>query len=110
MPTKVGGLERFAAHGFHGIAEDRLHMSYGCHCVLQTLTISGWGTPAVYYRRIMKTVGISLFFLAVVVSSAQTPVTLENTERRELTSAKIGQKYELLVSLPAGYATSKEAY
>ena len=61
----------------------------------------------------MKTLGISLFLLAGAVSSAQTSapaVTLENTERRELTSTKIGQRYELLVSLPAGYAKSREAY
>jgi hypothetical protein len=27
MPTQLGGLESFAAHGFDGIPEDRLHMS-----------------------------------------------------------------------------------
>jgi predicted alpha/beta superfamily hydrolase len=37
-------------------------------------------------------------------------VTLVNTEHRTLTSAKIGQRYDLLVSLPDGYATSAESY
>ena len=33
-----------------------------------------------------------------------------NTEQRTLTSAKIGQRYDLLVSLPGGYATSGQSY
>jgi predicted alpha/beta superfamily hydrolase len=37
-------------------------------------------------------------------------VTLVNTEHRTLTSAKIGQRYDLLVSVPEGYATSAESY
>jgi hypothetical protein len=53
------------------------------------------------------------FFLAAVVSRAQTPepeVSLADTQQRTLTSAKIGQRYELLVSLPAGYAKSSESW
>ena len=54
-----------------------------------------------------------LLLLAAVVSHAQTPepaVSLAGTQHRTLTSAKIGQRYELLVSLPEGYAKSGESY
>jgi hypothetical protein len=70
-------------------------------------------TRAVYDRRIMTTIRILFFLLAAVVSRAQTPeseVSLADTQQRTLTSAKIGQRYELLVSLPAGYAKSGESY
>jgi predicted alpha/beta superfamily hydrolase len=70
-------------------------------------------TRAVYDRRIMTTTRISLFLLTAVVSWAQTPeqaVSLDDTQQRALTSAKIGQRYELLVSLPAGYAKSGQSY
>jgi uncharacterized protein len=70
-------------------------------------------TRAVYDRRIMTTIRILFFLLTAVVSRAQTPesaVRLADTQQRTLTSAKIGQRYELLVSLPAGYAKSGESY
>ena len=70
-------------------------------------------TRAVYDRRIMTTIRILFFLLTAVVSRAQTPesaVSLADTQQRTLTSAKIGQRYELLVSLPAGYAKSGESY
>jgi predicted alpha/beta superfamily hydrolase len=70
-------------------------------------------TRAVYDRRIMTTIRILLFLLAAVVSRAQTPeseVSLADTQQRTLTSAKIGQRYELLVSLPEGYAKSGQSY
>jgi predicted alpha/beta superfamily hydrolase len=38
------------------------------------------------------------------------PVTLADTQQRTLKSAKIGQRYDLLVSLPSGYATSGQSY
>lgn len=44
---------------------------------------------------------------------AQAPVpavTLADTEQRTITSTAIGQRYDLLVSLPKGYATSGKAY
>ena len=53
------------------------------------------------------------FFLIVVTARAQTPappVNLLNTERRTLISSKIGQRYELLVSLPEDYAKSGKTY
>lgn len=37
-------------------------------------------------------------------------MSLLNTEPRTLASAAIGQRYELLVSLPEGYATSGQSY
>jgi predicted alpha/beta superfamily hydrolase len=37
-------------------------------------------------------------------------VSLADTQRRTLTSGRIGQRYELLVSLPAGYAKSGQSY
>ena len=70
----------------------------------------------------MKAVRVALAaFLAVSLCSlpshaqkpAPTPaptVSLGNTEQRSLTSTKIGQKYDLLVSLPADYATSGKSY
>ena len=61
----------------------------------------------------MTTIRILFFLVAAAVSRAQTSdaaVSLANTERRSLTSAKIGQKYELLVSLPEGYANSGQSY
>jgi uncharacterized protein len=70
-------------------------------------------------RSIMKTIHlvrsivIAAFFLAAVPSPAQTSapsVSLPDTERRTLTSEKIGQKYDLLVSLPEDYAKSGRSY
>lgn len=61
----------------------------------------------------MTAIRTSLLLLAAVVSRAQTPglpVSLADTEQRALTSAKIGQRYELLVSLPADYAKSGKSY
>ena len=37
-------------------------------------------------------------------------MTLADTQQRTLTSAKIGQRHELLVSLPEGYAKSGQSY
>jgi Putative esterase len=70
-------------------------------------------TRAVYDRRIMTAIRILFFLLTAVVSRAQTPesaVSLADTQQLTLTSAKIGQRYELLVSLPAGYAKSGQSY
>lgn len=61
----------------------------------------------------MTTIRILFFLLTVVVAQAQTPesaVSLADTQQRTLTSAKIGQRYELLVALPAGYAKSGQSY
>src|ERR1700731_2999304 len=70
-------------------------------------------------RRIMKTNHlvrssvVAAFFLAAVPSSTKTSaprVSLPNTESRTLTSKKIGQRYDLLVSLPEDYAKSRRSY
>lgn len=58
---------------------------------------------------------LTLQLLAALSASllAQAPapgVTLADTEQRTITSAAIGQQYDLLVSLPDGYATSGKAY
>ena len=64
--------------------------------------------------RPVPSAALAAFFLSVVVTSqAQTPappVNLLNTELRALTSSKIGQRYELLVSLPEDYGKSGKAY
>jgi predicted alpha/beta superfamily hydrolase len=59
------------------------------------------------------TLRILFLLLTAVVSRAQTlepAVSLADTQQRALTSAKIGQRYELLVSLPEGYAKSGQSY
>jgi len=56
---------------------------------------------------------LAVLFLGVISCSAQSPapaVSLLDTEQQTLTSAKIGQRYDLLVSLPNGYATSGQSY
>ncbi len=61
----------------------------------------------------MKTIRISLVLLTAIASWAQTSepaVSLADTQYRTLTSAKIGQRFELLVSLPDGYAKSDQSY
>jgi hypothetical protein len=62
---------------------------------------------------IICTTAFILLFPGVIGCLAQSPaplVTLADTEQRALTSAKIGQRYDLLVSLPSGYATSGQSY
>ena len=62
---------------------------------------------------LLLSTALAAFFLSVVPSPAQTSaprVNLLDTEQRMLTSAKIGQRYELLVSLPDGYAKSGQSY
>jgi predicted alpha/beta superfamily hydrolase len=54
-----------------------------------------------------------MFTLGAAACVAQTtapPVTLSNTEQRTITSSKIGQRYDLLISLPENYHTSKQSY
>jgi predicted alpha/beta superfamily hydrolase len=49
-------------------------------------------------------------FTAAHAAGSVPPVTLESTEHRTIASAKIGQTYDLFVSLPDGYATSGKTY
>jgi predicted alpha/beta superfamily hydrolase len=49
----------------------------------------------------------------ISVSLAQTPappVALSDTEQRTITSAKIGRPYNLFISLPENYSTTKQSY
>ena len=59
----------------------------------------------------MKFPSLALLLLSLA-AAAQTPppVTVSVSEQRTLTSVKIGQRYELLVSLPEGYAKSSEPF
>ena len=53
------------------------------------------------------------FLLSAAASPAQTavpPVTLADTEQRTIESSKIGQRYDLFISLPENYKTSNQAY
>lgn len=52
----------------------------------------------------------TLLLGAGLMAESVPPVTLANTEQRTIRSEKIGQAYELLVSLPPGYAKSGTAY
>lgn len=47
---------------------------------------------------------------SLLAQSTVPRVTLANTEQHSITSTAIGQRYDLLVSLPEGYATSGKAY
>ena len=42
VPAQLGGLEPFAAHGLHGIPEDRLYMSYFYSHALHEAVSSPW--------------------------------------------------------------------
>ena len=51
--------------------------------------------------------------LGVGVCFAQTPAppfTISDTEQRTITASKIGRRYDLFISLPQNYATSKQSY
>ena len=56
---------------------------------------------------------LATFLAGVTASFAQTPappVTLSDTEQRTITSSKIGQRYDLFISLPENYKTSNQSY
>ncbi len=61
----------------------------------------------------MKTITL-LILLALgqagLAAETAPAVVLENTEQRSITAQKIGQHYDLLISLPADYATSGKSY
>ena len=64
-------------------------------------------------NRLIPLVLIVLFLTcasAAVAQESKIQVVLANTEKREITSKKIGQTYELLISLPTDYATSGKRY
>lgn len=53
---------------------------------------------------------VLLLSSTLVAADRVDPVALENTEHRTVRSEKIGQTYDLFVSLPAGYAASGQNY
>jgi len=56
---------------------------------------------------------LAIFLAGVAATVAQTPaprVALGDTEQRTITSAKIGQSYDLFISLPQDYYTSDKSY
>jgi uncharacterized protein len=59
--------------------------------------------------RLVLTV-VLLIGVAAWSQTSAPQVSLPSTEQRTLTSTKIGQRYDLLVSLPNGYATSGQSY
>ena len=86
----------------------------GCVGYIGSTASSVFATLSTFKQQAMKAIPVicptALVFLfsGVIGCFAQSPappVTLANTEQRTLTSAKIGQRYDLLVSLPGGYAT-----
>lgn len=58
----------------------------------------------------MRFLTLLVFTLLASAAFAANPVTLADTDQVAITSAKIGQRYDLLVSLPPDYATSGKAY
>src|ERR1700680_264886 len=81
--------------------------------------VAGNSIRAAFHLRTMRTIctvfttAVAAFFLTVVTSVAQTSapmVSLPDTEQRTLKSTKIGQRYDLLVSLPEDYAKSGRSY
>src|ERR1700680_714590 len=81
--------------------------------------VAGNSIRAAFHLRTMRTIctvfttAVAAFFLTVVTSVAQTSapmVSLPDTEQRTLKSTKIGQRYDLLVSLPEDYAKSRQSY
>src|ERR1700692_3918675 len=81
--------------------------------------VAGNSIRAAFHLRTMRTIcivaptAVAAFFLTVVTSVAQTSapmVSLPDTEQRPLKSTKIGQRYDLLVSLPEDYAKSRRSY
>jgi predicted alpha/beta superfamily hydrolase len=62
-------------------------------------------------KQTLRILVLALSLLACYsVSRAQQAVTIEHTEKRTIRSQKIGQTYDLLISLPAEYATFDKKY
>jgi uncharacterized protein len=56
---------------------------------------------------------LAALWACTVTAHAQTPapsVTLANTEQRTITAAKIGRSFDLFISLPENYSSSKQPY
>ncbi len=58
-------------------------------------------------------IALATLLVGTAASLAQTPapaVTLANTEQRSITASKIGRPYDLFISLPENYSSSKQSY
>jgi hypothetical protein len=56
---------------------------------------------------------LATLLVGIAATFAQTPahpVVLANTEQRTITASKIGRSYDLFISLPENYYTSKQSY
>ena len=63
--------------------------------------------------RLTAPITLATFLLCAAAASAQTPappVTFADTEQRTITASKIGRPYDLFISLPENYSTSKQSY
>ena len=63
--------------------------------------------------RFSGVIALATFLIGITASFAQDPappVTLSDTEQRTITSAKIGSRYDLFISLPENYKTSNQSY
>jgi hypothetical protein len=63
--------------------------------------------------RTAAVITLAIFLVGVTPSFAQKsapPVTLADTEKRAITASKIGSRYDLFISLPQNYKTSKQSY
>jgi hypothetical protein len=63
--------------------------------------------------RLTAPITLATFLLCTAAALAQgpaPPVTLADTEQRTITASKIGRPYDLFISLPENYSTSKQSY
>jgi len=63
--------------------------------------------------RLRAPINPAAFLLCTAAALAQTPappVILAGTEQRTITASKIGRSYDLFISLPENYSTSKQTY
>ena len=63
--------------------------------------------------RTTAAIALATLLVSTAAASAQTPapaVSLPDTEQRTIASSKIGRSYDLFISLPENYYTSKQSY
>jgi predicted alpha/beta superfamily hydrolase len=63
--------------------------------------------------RLTAPIALATLLLGTAAALAQSPappVTLADTEQRTITASKIGRPYDLFISLPENYSTSKQSY
>jgi len=57
-------------------------------------------------RLVMLVLGVGVCF----AQTSAPPFTIPDTEQRTITASKTGRRYDLFISLPQNYATSKQSY